>query len=703
MTDIPRNLLILLTATAALGLGVANAARSTAPVKIVKTLAPGVTLTQEIDTSTPLLINVVTVDLGAPGVKATVGVAQDRIGGVDITNGREDVSRYARRHHALVAVNGDYFPYTGDPLGIGIHGGELFSEPWMGNGKGGPREVLGITDDGRALIDKLAFRGVLYPAPNTGAMPTALGGHVAPANDPPSPGAMPTALGGHVASANDPPSKPTVPPTSFTVHGVDRQVGKDEVVVITPLFHGAKVNRPNGTDVVLTGVNLPLRANKIMTGKVDSVRLTTDGVDIVPDGGVILAGGPGKGGANLTANLHPGDAVTFIMGVGAVANAAAGIKVASLPREGDLPSRGGDDIDRTAWTWGRMTEALGGGPRLLAGGVITINAAEDGFDPGFVDFPNPRTAVGLTSDGKHMIIVAVDGRQSISRGVSLGDLAAILQRYGASDGMNLDGGGSTAMAIAGLTVDSPGGTGSERPVADMLVISSDNPAVTIPDWDTEAHAPPSVFAAPSTQRLTAGKGKVQEGQSTQISLKDGNRAVDPSRVIWQGPVNPAPPPPPVPSVMPTALGGHAAPTDDGPVGYVDQRGTFTALNSGTGILTGLYQGHLIQGTIVVTPKPAVGVGVAAVRGTLSKVAGWADNRVILAIRVVRPDGSPVAKAALDIIVTGGKADSNSVTTDADGAASVGITWMHASGGLVNVGSGAPPGSGPTLLSVTLGQ
>jgi len=237
----------------------------------------------------------------------------------------------------------------------------------------------------------------------------------------------------------------------------------------------------------------------------------------------------------------------------------------------------------------------------------------------------------------------------------------------------------------------------------MLVITSDSPAVTIPDWDTAAHAPPSVFAAPSTQRLAAGKGKVQEGQSTQISLKDGARAVDPSRVIWQGPVNAAPPAPPVPGATPTALGEHVAPPNDGPVGYVDQRGNFTALHSGTGILTGLYQGHLIQGTIVVTPKPTPGADVAAVRGTLSKVAGWADNRVILAIRVVRPDGSPVAKAALDIVVTGGKADSTSVTTDVDGAATVGITWMRASGGLVNVGSAAPPGSGPTLLSVTLGQ
>jgi len=695
MIDIPRNHLAIAAALlifTGIDARADQSAPAPPPAKIVKTLAPGVTLTQEIDTSTPLLVNIVTVDLGAPGVKAEVGIAQDRIGGVDVTAGREDVSRYARRHHALVAVNGDYFPYTGDPLGMGVHGGELFSEPWMGNGKGGPREVLGISDDGRGIIDKLAVRGVLY-------LPPAV--HVSDAATPPSPTDPASPAGGDANTSVPPAVGAVAKPDHLTVHGVDRVVGKDEVVVITPLFNGAKVNRPNGTDVVVTGVNLPLRANKIMRGTVASIHPTVDGVDTVPPGGVLLVGGPGKGGANLTGGLHPGDDVSFIIGVGAVTNAAAGIKVAALPRDGDLPSRGGADVDRTAWTWGRMTEALGGGPRLLADGVITMDAVEDGFDPGFVNYPNPRTAVGLSADGKHMIIVAVDGRQSISRGVSLNDLAVILQRYGASDAMNLDGGGSTAMAIAGLTVDSPGGTGSERPVADMLVISSDTPGVAIPDWDTEAHAPPGAFDAPSTQRLAATKPKVEEGQTTQIQLKDGSRVVNSSQVVWQGPV-PLQPAPPLTSTPPPAV--SMPPAYEGPVGFVDQRGTFRALHAGTGIVTGLYQGHLIQGTITVTPKPASvpSSGVVAIRGTLSKVVGGADNRVILAIRVVKIDGSPIANAALAVIVTGGKADASTVTTDADGAATTGITWTGKSNGVVTVSPTANT-MGPTLLSVTLGQ
>ena len=89
----------------------------------VKQLAPGVTLTQEIDRKTPLIINVVSVDLDAPGVRIGVGIGQDKVNAPNATHGREDVSRLARRVGAVAAINADFFPYTGDPLGVGIRDG----------------------------------------------------------------------------------------------------------------------------------------------------------------------------------------------------------------------------------------------------------------------------------------------------------------------------------------------------------------------------------------------------------------------------------------------------------------------------------------------------------------------------------------------------------------------------------------------------
>jgi Phosphodiester glycosidase len=60
---------------------------------------------------------------------------------------------------------------------------------------------------------------------------------------------------------------------------------------------------------------------------------------------------------------------------------------------------------------------------------------------------HPRSAVGLNEKGDQLLLVAVDGRQDKSRGVTLRELAEIFLSLGAHDAVNLDGGGSTAMVV----------------------------------------------------------------------------------------------------------------------------------------------------------------------------------------------------------------------------------------------------------------
>lgn len=61
---------------------------------------------------------------------------------------------------------------------------------------------------------------------------------------------------------------------------------------------------------------------------------------------------------------------------------------------------------------------------------------------------HPRTAFGLTPDGKTLVLLAVDGRQPrYSDGASLDDVRAILRREGVSDAVNMDGGGSTSLVV----------------------------------------------------------------------------------------------------------------------------------------------------------------------------------------------------------------------------------------------------------------
>ncbi len=65
--------------------------------------------------------------------------------------------------------------------------------------------------------------------------------------------------------------------------------------------------------------------------------------------------------------------------------------------------------------------------------------------------PAPRTAIGLSKNGRWLIWMVIDGRQEgYSEGVTLNELAGLLITYGVYSGVNMDGGGSSAMVIQGI-------------------------------------------------------------------------------------------------------------------------------------------------------------------------------------------------------------------------------------------------------------
>ena len=592
----------------------------------VKRLAPGVTLTQEIDQKTPLIINVVTVDLTAPGVRVGVGIGKDKITGMDGGGGREDVSRLARRWGALAAVNADFFPFTGDPLGVGIRDGELFSEPFLGIGKGGPRATFGVAPDGKSvLFDNLSFLGDLQASDGQRTYIT----------------------------------------------GVNRPVGKNETMVYTGLYGPVTGNKPGGVEVVVRGVNLPVRANKLVTGRVESVRVVEGATEAIPSDGVVISGGPGTGAAFLAQHLHPGNRVSFVLAVAPALDTRSAFQIAALPRTGhDLPSRGGAAINRSAWLWAQVPQAVGGGPRLLVNGQIAVDWAAEGFDAGFAGSQNPRTAVGTTRDGHHLLIATVDGRQAFSKGVSLADMAAILKRYGAWNAINLDGGGSTAMSIGGLTVNNPSGAGAERPVADMLLVYSDRA------FQTDAPALPTVTAdteagqeGPSA-RLVLPPLPIKVGQAVPLHLLDQGHPVSgaSSEIVWSGP----------------ATGG---------VGFVNQKGYLIPLLPGTGTISALYHGQVLTASVTVVGASAP-AALYTIQLRLVPDPDGFRNRSQLAVRITDQNGMPLGNAAVTLTLTGGTADKDNLQTDMDGSVTVGITWNADEGGTVRVSS-------RTLAPITL--
>ena len=80
---------------------------------------------------------------------------------------------------------------------------------------------------------------------------------------------------------------------------------------------------------------------------------------------------------------------------------------------------------------------------ILTNGVdaIAVNRPED-------DGLHPRLALGLTPDKRTLIVAAVDGRQDgYSLGADMADLRALMRLEGASDAVNMDGGGSTSLVV----------------------------------------------------------------------------------------------------------------------------------------------------------------------------------------------------------------------------------------------------------------
>jgi hypothetical protein len=198
------------------------------------------------------------------------------------------------------------------------------------------------------------------------------------------------------------------------------------------------------------------------------------------------------------------------------------------------------------------------------------------------------------------------------------------------DALNLDGGGSSALSVGGLIVNSPSGN-VERPVASMLVVYA-------PPLDSKVKPSQVTLAAPSAKTVRVGE--------TIPVLSSPN----------------------APQV---ALGSR-----DG-IGYITQAdGLFHATHPGKGIIGWVMPGNKQPSqTVTVT---VVGAEEGNKEGFTPKLTLTPDsanaNRATLVIKIANYEGDALGSAVVAIAVTGGKADSETVTTDSKGNATVGITW-----------------------------
>ncbi len=118
-------------------------------------------------------------------------------------------------------------------------------------------------------------------------------------------------------------------------------------------------------------------------------------------------------------------------------------------------------------------QTLSFGPALVTGGEVVSGIDDVEIDTNVgnhsIQGEQPRTATGII-DENHFVFVVVDGRDTgYSRGVTMTELAGIMQGLGATEAYNLDGGGSSELWFNGEVVNQPS-NGGERATSDILYI-----------------------------------------------------------------------------------------------------------------------------------------------------------------------------------------------------------------------------------------
>lgn len=86
-----------------------------------------------------------------------------------------------------------------------------------------------------------------------------------------------------------------------------------------------------------------------------------------------------------------------------------------------------------------IKEAVGGRVTLVQNGIVLSQAS---------DVVEPRTAIGISEDGKKVYMLVIDGRNfHYSNGMNYTELAQCFRALGAYNAINLDGGGSSTFII----------------------------------------------------------------------------------------------------------------------------------------------------------------------------------------------------------------------------------------------------------------
>ncbi len=298
------------------------------------------------------MVNMVETRFDAEYLKVEVADGGDTIVNKPVTY--QALQKTNKDRRVIGAINGDFFDMTtikGLTYGTSIIEGEIRTAVKTST-------VLGITESGDCYIDTLNMEGSI-----------------------------------------------AYKDRQIPIDAVNRLRWVDQAMIYTPSFGKTTLNTVAGTDIVVRGVELPLKANKVYSGVIEKIVSDTKNTEIPADGVVMSLNGKAL---EQLAGAAAGEGINFYV---------------NLDKQ---------DLDF----------AVSGAPRILENGQPSADIAsrKDALTR------QPRTAIGIKDNKLYM--VTVDGRQpGYSDGMNLYEIAEFFLGQGVKDAINLDGGGSTTMAV----------------------------------------------------------------------------------------------------------------------------------------------------------------------------------------------------------------------------------------------------------------
>ncbi len=250
-------------------------------------------------------------------------------------------------------------------------------------------------------------------------------------------------------------------PAAYEDMNVLYQTKEDMGLHFNPFTYSFTITAPDGSTAPITVINKYDDLTGIVMYTKDWGEKTNGSagnvMEVVVEDGVITAKNQDAGPVTIPEN---GYVLTFDIGINTFVKDNFEV---------------GDPVVLTMSTTPNYEEiqtAVGGGGMILANGKVP-----DSFSH-VIAGTQPRSAVGIDKTGKIMTLVAVDGRRTGAVGMTMTQLGYLMAELGCYNAMNLDGGGSTLMAVkeadgSHVVANTPS-DGGKRAVTNSIGILTEN-------------------------------------------------------------------------------------------------------------------------------------------------------------------------------------------------------------------------------------